>query len=96
MIDLTGKKFAWLGEVLLPFIDDKRLLRAMGNYEIKLNERENQLNKMGRVNLYVNKTGKLGRQLVYSSGAGRRVLEAEYESYGIEGKLEFLSLAGDV
>ena len=31
-IDLTGKKFAWLGEVLLPFIDDKRLLRAMGNY----------------------------------------------------------------
>jgi 5'-3' exoribonuclease 2 len=32
-IDLTGKKFAWLGEVLLPFIDDKRLLRAMGNYE---------------------------------------------------------------
>jgi 5'-3' exoribonuclease 2 len=32
-IDLTGKKFAWLGEVLLPFIDDQRLLRAMGNYE---------------------------------------------------------------
>ncbi len=33
---------------------------------------------MGRVNLYVNKTGKLGRQLVYSSGAGRRTLEADY------------------
>lgn len=31
-IDLVGKKFAWLGEVLLPFIDDKRLLEAMGNY----------------------------------------------------------------
>lgn len=31
-IDLTGKKFAWLGEVLLPFIDDRRLLKAMGNY----------------------------------------------------------------
>lgn len=42
---------------------------------------------MGKVNLYVNKTGKLGRQLVYSSGAGRRTLEADYESYGIEGKL---------
>ncbi len=78
LIDLTGKKFAWLGQVLLPFIDDKRLLRAMGNYQIKLNDREKQLNTMGRVNLYVNKTGKLGRQLVYSSGAGRRTLEAEY------------------
>lgn len=37
-IDLTGKKFAWLGEVLLPFIDDKRLLRAMGNYEEHLTD----------------------------------------------------------
>ena len=36
-IDLVGKKFAWLGEVLLPFIDDKRLLKAMGEYEKKLN-----------------------------------------------------------
>lgn len=31
-IDLVGKKFAWLGQVLLPFIDDKRLLEAMKNY----------------------------------------------------------------
>lgn len=31
-IDLVGKKFAWLGEVILPFIDDKRLLSAIGNY----------------------------------------------------------------
>jgi len=33
VIDLVGKRFAWLGEVLLPFIDSKRLLDAMGNYE---------------------------------------------------------------
>jgi 5'-3' exoribonuclease 2 len=26
IIDIVGKKFAWLGEVLLPFIDSKRLL----------------------------------------------------------------------
>jgi 5'-3' exoribonuclease 2 len=31
-IDLVGKKFAWLGEVILPFIDDRRLLSAIGNY----------------------------------------------------------------
>lgn len=33
VIDLVGKKFAWLGEVILPFLDEKRLLNAMGNYE---------------------------------------------------------------
>jgi len=33
VIDIVGKKFAWLGEVLLPFIDSSRLLEAMGNYE---------------------------------------------------------------
>jgi 5'-3' exoribonuclease 2 len=32
-IDLIGKKFAWLGEVILPFIDDRRLLSVIGNYE---------------------------------------------------------------
>lgn len=37
-IDLVGKKFAWLGQVLLPFIDDKRLLKAMANYESDLNK----------------------------------------------------------
>ena len=26
VIDIVGKKFAWLGEVLLPFIDSNRLL----------------------------------------------------------------------
>lgn len=26
VIDIVGKKFAWLGEVLLPFIDSSRLL----------------------------------------------------------------------
>ena len=38
VIDLVGKKFAWLGEVILPFIDDNRLLAAMGDYENKLTE----------------------------------------------------------
>lgn len=33
VIDLVGKKFAWLGEVILPFLDEKRLLSAMGNYQ---------------------------------------------------------------
>ena len=36
VIDIVGKKFAWLGEVLLPFIDDMRVLSAMGDYETEL------------------------------------------------------------
>ena len=27
-VDLKGKKFAWLGEVILPFIDEQRLVNA--------------------------------------------------------------------
>ena len=30
IIDVLGKKFAWMGEVLLPFIEESRLLKAMG------------------------------------------------------------------
>lgn len=27
-VDLKGKKYAWLGEVILPFIEEDRLLNA--------------------------------------------------------------------
>jgi 5'-3' exoribonuclease 2 len=33
-VDLKGKKYAWLGEVILPFIDADRLLKA-GNKKNK-------------------------------------------------------------
>ena len=27
-VDLRGKKYAWLGEVILPFIEEDRLIKA--------------------------------------------------------------------
>ena len=48
---------------MLPFIDDKRLLKAMGNYEDLLNAEERKLNRFGEVNIYFNRYSDLGRRV---------------------------------
>lgn len=47
-VDLNGKKFAWQGVVLLPFIDEQRLLAAMEKKYPLLTEDERLRNTMGR------------------------------------------------
>ena len=47
-VDLNGKKFAWQGVVLLPFIDEKRLLAAMQKKYPLLTEDERNRNTHGR------------------------------------------------
>ncbi|KAJ5291215.1 5'-3' exoribonuclease 2 [Penicillium angulare] len=46
-LDLNGKKFAWQGVVLLPFIDEKRLLSAMEKKYPLLSEDERNRNTHG-------------------------------------------------
>jgi 5'-3' exoribonuclease 2 len=46
-IDLNGKKFAWQGVALLPFIDEKRLLDAMNERYHLLSEDEKARNTVG-------------------------------------------------
>lgn len=47
-IDLNGKKFAWQGVALLPFIDEKRLLRAMATKYPLLSAEEAARNEPGK------------------------------------------------
>lgn len=42
-IDLNGKKFAWQGVALLPFVDEKRLFKALEPYYDALTDAESKL-----------------------------------------------------
>ncbi|UZJ55410.1 hypothetical protein CBS101457_004730 [Exobasidium rhododendri] len=46
-IDMNGKKMAWQGVALLPFIDEKRLLKAINARYHELNEDEVRRNSFG-------------------------------------------------
>jgi 5'-3' exoribonuclease 2 len=46
-IDMNGKKLAWQGVALLPFIDEQRLLEAMSAEYHNLTEEEIQRNRPG-------------------------------------------------
>ncbi|KAH9947299.1 exoribonuclease 2 [Amylocystis lapponica] len=52
-IDMNGKRMAWQGVALLPFIDEKRLLDAMGPHYPDLSDEEKRRNKWGNNVLYV-------------------------------------------
>lgn len=54
-IDLNGKKFAWQGVALLPFVDERRLFKALEPYYSKLTEEEVRRNKRGDNRLYIGK-----------------------------------------
>ncbi|XP_069969819.1 5'-3' exoribonuclease 2 homolog [Penaeus vannamei] len=52
-IDLNGKKFAWQGVALLPFVDETRLKNALKSVYHKLTPEEKLRNKRGDGFLYV-------------------------------------------
>lgn len=52
-IDMNGKRMAWQGVALLPFIDEKRLLDAMTPRYPGLTEEEIMRNKWGNNVLFV-------------------------------------------
>lgn len=58
-IDMNGKKMAWQGVALLPFIDEKRLLEAMEPLYSGLTEEEEIRNTLGTDFLFVGQQNKL-------------------------------------
>ncbi|KAG1674258.1 5'-3' exoribonuclease 2 [Nymphon striatum] len=54
-IDLNGKKWAWQGVALLPFVDEQRLLTTLKEYYPLLTEDEKKRNMLGNDLLYVRK-----------------------------------------
>lgn len=51
-VDVKGKRFAWLGEVLLPLIDPERLKQATVKLNDTLNEEEKNRNRRGQVLIF--------------------------------------------
>lgn len=54
-IDLNGKKFAWQGVALLPFVEEDRLFKALGPYYDALSDAEKKRNIRGDDRLYVSR-----------------------------------------
>ncbi|KAI9931935.1 5'-3' exoribonuclease 2 [Aspergillus wentii] len=63
-VDLNGKKFAWQGVVLLPFIDETRLLEAMHKKYPLLSDDDKLRNSVGREVLLISEGHPLYQDLV--------------------------------
>ncbi|KAL4984618.1 exoribonuclease 2 [Aspergillus falconensis] len=91
-VDLNGKKFAWQGVVLLPFIDEKRLLAAMSKKYPLLTEDEKARNAVGRDVLLLSESHPLYQDLVsnfYSKKQGAPKYKLNMRvSDGLAGKVE--------
>eukprot|EP01017_Pseudomicrothorax_dubius_P006717 TRINITY_DN11976_c0_g1_i2.p1 TRINITY_DN11976_c0_g1~~TRINITY_DN11976_c0_g1_i2.p1 ORF type:complete len:285 (-),score=59.02 TRINITY_DN11976_c0_g1_i2:158-964(-) len=54
-VDTKGKRYEWMGEVLLPFIEEERLLTNIQKHISGLNEEEEHRNTEGHVYIFTHK-----------------------------------------
>ena len=91
-IDLNGKKFAWQGVAILPFIDEKRLLDAMATKYPLLSAEEHARNEMGKEVLIISDRHPLYEEIAtsfYSRRQGSPKLKLNPSiSDGLAGKVE--------
>lgn len=89
-IDLNGKKFAWQGVAVLPFIDEKRLLKAMATKYDELTDDEKKRNEFGKETLMFSQAGKLfqsANKALYSKGKAKVQIDPE-TSQALHGEME--------
>jgi len=60
-LDLNGKRFAWQGIALLPFVDEKRLRAALQPLYDSLSADERQRNELGAEYIFVHARSELGK-----------------------------------
>ncbi|SMR41721.1 unnamed protein product [Zymoseptoria tritici ST99CH_1A5] len=75
-LDLNGKKFAWQGVALLPFIDEKKLLSAMAEKYPLLTEDEQRRNAFGEEVLIFSTKHPLYQEVV-SNFYGKKATDAK-------------------
>eukprot|EP01059_Diplonema_ambulator_P025586 TRINITY_DN4266_c1_g1_i1.p1 TRINITY_DN4266_c1_g1~~TRINITY_DN4266_c1_g1_i1.p1 ORF type:complete len:922 (+),score=164.52 TRINITY_DN4266_c1_g1_i1:72-2837(+) len=78
-VDYEGKRFQWMGVVLLPFIDENGLEAAALKVEAKLDRDEARRNSLGIEKVYAHMSTELGARFV-----------AVYEGNGMEEDEEFV------
>lgn len=74
-IDMNGKKMAWQGVALLPFIDQTRLLAALKSKETELTDDEKRRNRWGDNVMFVSEGNRLFETFcgLYTLKAGQKV-----------------------
>ncbi|KAJ2938546.1 hypothetical protein O0L34_g13043 [Tuta absoluta] len=82
-IDLNGKKFAWQGVALLPFVDETRLFKALEPYYEELTVAEKKRNIRGNDRLYVSPGNTSYEFLLglYEAGSDLRALVERDQRY---------------
>eukprot|EP00737_Agarophyton_chilense_P001904 gb/GEZJ01002156.1/.p1 GENE.gb/GEZJ01002156.1/~~gb/GEZJ01002156.1/.p1 ORF type:complete len:1124 (-),score=167.88 gb/GEZJ01002156.1/:546-3917(-) len=70
-VDLNGKRFAWQGVVLLPFIDESRLRSALLPLKNKLSEEERQRNSFGQTSILIHRESSMGIALSENAQNGK-------------------------
>ncbi|XP_061098917.1 5'-3' exoribonuclease 2 isoform X3 [Conger conger] len=88
-IDLNGKKYAWQGVALLPFVDERRLRAALEGVYPDLSTEEIKRNSLGSDVLFVGKSHPLCDflQELYSAGSREGTAMPPELCHGIQGTL---------
>lgn len=77
-LDLNGKKFAWQGVAILPFIDENRLLEAMATKYPELSDDEKKRNEFGKETLMFSQEGGLfedAEKALYRKGTQKHKID---------------------